>query len=143
VSEALIFKHFGNKEKLLDFIIKDGYKRIVAQIRGMFQDKEPLELIYTVIDLPYKLVWEEPKFWELQYRLLDLDVSIKQHQRFMQPLHALLIKAFKDLGYEKPDKETELMLLFVEAFWKYLIAHRDENKSKFIELQEFFKAKYR
>lgn len=142
VSEALIFKHFGNKEKLLAFVIKEGYKRIVEHNRGIFQDKNPLDLIYTVIELPYKLVWEEPKFWELQYRLLDQEISMKQHERFMQPLHALLIKAFKELGYEQPDKETELMLVFVEAFWKYLIAHRDENKTQFLELQRFFKTKY-
>lgn len=142
VSEALIFKHFGNKEKLLAFIIKEGYKRIVENNRGIFQDKNPLDFIYTVIELPYKLVWEEPQFWELQYRLLDLEISMKQHERFMQPLNALLVKAFKELNYEDPEKETELMLVFVEAFWKYLIAHRDENKSKYLELQRFFKTKY-
>ena len=142
VSEALIFKHFGNKEKLLAFVIKEGYKRIVEHNRGMFQNKEPLDFIYTVIELPYKLVWEEPKFWELQYRLLDLEVSMAQHERFMQPLHAMLVKAFKELKYENPEKETELMLVFVEAFWKYLIAHRDENKAKYLEMQQFFKSKY-
>lgn len=142
VSEALIFKHFGNKEKLLAFIIKEGYKRIVENNRGIFQDKNPLDFIYTVIELPYKLVWEEPQFWELQYRLLDLEISMRQHERFMQPLNALLVKAFKELNYEDPEKETELMLVFVEAFWKYLIAHRDENKNKYLELQRFFKTKY-
>ncbi len=142
VSEALIFKHFGNKEKLLAFIIKEGYKRIVEHNRGIFQDKNPLDFIYTVIELPYKLVWEEPQFWELQYRLLDLEVSMKQHQRFMQPLHAMLVKAFKELKYEHPEKETALMLVFVEAFWKYLIAHRDEPKNRFLEMQQFFKSKY-
>ena len=142
VSEALIFKHFGNKEKLLAFIIKEGYKRIVEHNRGTFQDKDPLAFVNTVIELPYKLVWEEPQFWELQYRLLDLDVSLKQHERFMQPLHAMLVKAFKELGYEHPEKETDLMLVFVEAFWKHLIAHREDNKSKYVELQNFFKTKY-
>ncbi len=142
VSEALIFKHFGNKEKLLAFIIKDGYKRIVEQNRGNFQNKESLDFIFTVIDLPYKLVWEEPQFWELQYRLLDMEVSMKQHERFMQPVHEMLIKTFKELEYEEPEKETELLLVFVEAFWKYLIAHRDEPKSQYIELQNFFKSKY-
>jgi AcrR family transcriptional regulator len=142
VSEALIFKHFGNKEKLLAFVIKEGYKRIVEHNRGTFQDKNPLDFVYTVIELPYKLVWEEPQFWELQYRLLDLDVSMKQHERFMQPLHAMLVKAFKELGYEQPEKETQLMLVFVEAFWKHLIAHRNEPKNSFLELQHFFKSKY-
>ncbi len=142
VSEALIFKHFGNKEKLLAVVIKEGYKRIVERNRGTFQDKDPLSFINTVIELPYKLVWEEPQFWELQYRLLDLEISMKQHERFMQPLHALLVKAFKELGYEDAEKETDLMLVFVEAFWKYLIAHRDENKIRFIELQNFFNTKY-
>jgi hypothetical protein len=60
----------------------------------------------------------------------------------MQPLHAMLVKAFKELKYEHPEKETELMLVFVEAFWKYLIAHRDEPKNRFLELQNFFKSKY-
>lgn len=142
VSEALIFKHFGNKEKLLAFVIKEGYKRIVEHNRGIFQDKDPFAFVNTVIELPYKLVWEEPQFWELQYRLLDLDVSMKQHERFMQPLHAMLVKAFKELEYEHPEKETQLMLVFVEAFWKYLIAHRDEPKSSYLELQNFFKTKY-
>lgn len=142
VSEALIFKHFGNKEKLLGFVIKEGYKRIVEHNRGIFQDKAPLELVYTVIELPYKLVWEEPQFWELQYRLLDMEVSMNQHKRFMQPLHAMLVKAFKELKYEFPEKETELMLVFVEAFWKHLIAHRDDKKSKYLEMQQFFKSKY-
>jgi AcrR family transcriptional regulator len=142
VSEALIFKHFGNKEKLLAFVIKEGYKRIVEHNRGTFQDKNPLDFVYTVIELPYKLVWEEPQFWELQYRLLDLDVSMKQHERFMQPLNAMLVKAFKELGYEQPERETQLMLVFVEAFWKHLIAHRDEPKNDFLELQNFFKSKY-
>ncbi|MFT4060865.1 MAG: TetR/AcrR family transcriptional regulator [Edaphocola sp.] len=142
VSEALIFKHFGNKEKLLAYIIKDGYKRIVENNRGIFQNKAPLDFVFTVIDLPYKLVWEEPQFWELQYRLLDMEISLKQHERFMQPLNAMLVKAFRELGYAQPEKETELMLVFVEAFWKYLIAHRDENKAKYLELQNFFKTKY-
>ena len=143
VSEALIFKHFGNKEKLLAFIIKEGYKRIVEHNRGNFQNKEAIDFIFTVIDLPYKLVWEEPQFWELQYRLLDMEVSMKQHERFMQPVYEMLIKTFKELKYDQPEKETELLLVFVEAFWKYLIAHRDEPKSRYIELQNFFKSKYR
>lgn len=142
VSEALIFKHFGNKERLLSYIIKEGYKRIVEHNRGTFQHKTSIELINTVIELPYKLVWEEPQFWQLQYRLLDMEVSIHHHDRFMQPLKAMLIQCFKELGYKEPEKETELMFVFVEAFWKYLIAHRDENKNKFLELQNFFKTKY-
>src|SRR3954463_16302071 len=73
VSEALIFKHFGSKDKLLETLIKNGYRRIVANNRGMLQyDDRPLEFIHSLLELPAKLVGEEPRFWEMQYRLIDL-----------------------------------------------------------------------
>ena len=49
VSEALIFKHHGSKEKLLDFVIKSGYKRIIQQNRGILLELDPLRLIHNVI----------------------------------------------------------------------------------------------
>src|SRR6476660_8882287 len=73
VSEALIFKYFGSKEKLLDYIIKSGYKRVIEQNRGRLLNNSPLELVYKIIDLPYEMVREEPYFWKLQSRLIDVE----------------------------------------------------------------------
>jgi len=140
VSEALIFRHFGNKEQLLTHIIKSGYKRIVESNRGMLlQGDDPRQFIYKIIDLPYKLVGEEPEFWKLQSRLLHIDISRKQHERFMQPVHALLMSAFSELGYERPELETEFVLLMLEALWKYQAVKSDDHIQ---EMLDFIKTKY-
>ena len=139
VSEALIFKHFGSKEQLLDIIIRSGYKRIIEHNRGWMEERDPLAFIHSVIELPYKLVLEEPHFWKLQSRLADSVTAQKQHERFLQPVPARLTQAFTELGYTDPDKEARLLMLLVEALWKQQAKTNDENLR---ELLDFIKAKY-
>ena len=140
VSEALIFKHFGSKEQLLNYIIKDGYKRIVEHNRGMITSSDPLQLIHRIIDLPHRLVTEEPRFWKLQTRMMDInEMARAQHERFMQPVNALIVKAFKELGYTDPEQETTLLLLITEALWK-TDSFNDHRFSS--TMLAFIKAKY-
>ncbi|MCC3160032.1 TetR/AcrR family transcriptional regulator [Hymenobacter sp. 15J16-1T3B] len=139
VSEALIFKHFGSKDQLLDFVIRSGYKRIIEENRGWLSEQDPLTFIHAVIDLPVKLVQTEPHFWKLQYRLANVESARQQHERFMQPVPALLEKAFKALGYEEPEKEASLLLLLVEALWKIEANKTDEHVR---DMLDFIKRKY-
>src|SRR6188768_3258458 len=61
VSEALIYKHFGSKDELLEDLIKAGYRRIVEHNSGMLNYAgPPLEFVCGLLDLPTKLVTEEP-----------------------------------------------------------------------------------
>jgi AcrR family transcriptional regulator len=137
VSEALIFKHFGSKDKLLETLIRNGYRRIVANNRGMLQyEDRPLDFIHSLLELPAKLVAEEPGFWEMQYRLIDLPASMKEHAHFMQPMHGLLVKAFTKLGYPSPDEETQLLLLLVDAFWKREIVQGNGSTRTLCELMK-------
>lgn len=140
VSEALIFKHFGSKEQLLDFVIRSGYKRIIESNRGFLEGRQPLDFIHSVIELPYKLVSEEPQFWKLQSRLGDNVTATKQHERFLQPMPALLVQAFKFLGYEHPQQETELLMLLIEALWKEEVNKTSEQTQG---LRAFLKSKYK
>ncbi|MGI4872054.1 MAG: TetR/AcrR family transcriptional regulator [Janthinobacterium lividum] len=139
VSEALIFKHFGSKDQLLDFVIRSGYQRIIEHNRGGLTEPDPLTFIHSVIELPYKLVLEEPAFWKLQYRLADHPTAQQQHERFMRPVPGLLINAFQQLGYTEPDKETRLLLLLIEALWKIEANQTDEHVR---EMLDFIKRKY-
>jgi len=139
VSEALIFKHFGNKENLLHHIVKSGYARIIGQNRGMLTETDPLKLIHKVIDLPGKLVKDEPEFWKLQVRLMEIESFQLQYENFLHPVNTILIKAFTDLGYAHPEKETELILLIVEGLWKNQVI---KNDTKIKKLTDFIKWKY-
>ncbi len=140
VSEALIFKHFGNKEMLLHHIIKSGYKRIVEHNRGMLQEKDSLKFIFKIIELPVLLVHEEPAFWKLQTRLMNTDIAKTQYARFIQPVHAMLKQAFTELGYPDPEMETGYILMIVEALWKFQIFQDDDSVNSMLH---FIKTKYK
>jgi AcrR family transcriptional regulator len=140
VSEALIFKHFGNKEQLLVSIITTGYQRVVEHIRGRLAEQDPLLFLHKMIDLPRELVQEEPDFWKLQARLTDVEFARKQHAHFLQPLPGLLQRAFEGLGYAQPKLEAQLLLLLVETFWRLQATGIEPASSEFLE---FIKAKYR
>ncbi|SFS70541.1 TetR/AcrR family transcriptional regulator [Sphingobacterium wenxiniae] len=118
VSEALIFKHFGNKEALLMHLIKAGYRRVLSHHRGMLTYTNPSEFIKNMVLLPSKLVADEPLFWKLQERLSHNLFSRQQHEQFMKPVQPVLTKAFAELGYDKPELETRLLLLIIDMLWK-------------------------
>ncbi|MFD2598157.1 TetR/AcrR family transcriptional regulator [Sphingobacterium corticis] len=118
VSEALIFKHFGNKDRLLSFIIKTGYSRVVMHHKGMMTYKGAKEFLQNMILLPNKLVTEEPLFWKMQERLAHDELSRAQHEHFIKPVQPIILKAFQELGYDKPELETQYLLLIIDMLWK-------------------------
>lgn len=118
VSEALIFKHFENKDKLLFHLIKSGYRRVLLQNKGMLTYNDPKSFLRNMIDLPKKLVSEEPLFWKLQERLSHHDFSKQQHNLFMKSVDMVVNKAFIELGKKEPALETQFLLLVIDTLWK-------------------------
>ncbi len=118
VSEALIFKHFGNKDALLAHLIKSGYRRVLQYHKGMMTYKSAKDFLKNMIFLPSKLVAEEPLFWKLQERLSHIPFSKQQHDQFMKPVQPIIHRAFVELGYENPALETQYLLLIIDMLWK-------------------------
>ena len=118
VSEALIFKHFGNKDNLLSLLIKSGYRRVLQYHRGMMTYRDAKSFLQNMINLPKELVNEDPVFWKMQERLSHHDFSKQQHELFIKPVYPALKRAFTELGYDRPELETQLLLLIIEILWK-------------------------
>lgn len=62
VSEALIFRHFGNKDALLAHIIKSGYRKVLLHHKGMMSYNSAKDFLRNMVQLPSKLVADEPLF---------------------------------------------------------------------------------
>lgn len=139
VSEALIFKHFNSKEGLLNYILKNGYAQVILENKGMFDELNPQELIHKVLDLPRNFINDNPNFWRMQARLIDLEICKAAHERFMQPVHHKLMYAFTELGYPNPKLEMEFLILIVESLW---IKHAKNPEFQSREMIAFIKAKY-
>lgn len=118
VSEALIFKHFGNKDSLLTHLIKSGYRRVLQHHRGMMVYKSAKDFLRNMIFLPSKLVAEEPLFWKMQERLSYVPFSKQQHEQFMKPVQPIIHKAFQELGYAEPELETQFLILVINMLWR-------------------------
>ena len=139
VSEALIFKHFGNKDRLLSFIIKTGYSRVVMHHKGMLTYKGAKDFLRNMILLPSKLVAEEPLFWKMQERLAHDELSRNQHEHFIKPVQSIILKAFQELDYAKPELETQYLLLVIDMLWKKEACGELQNAE---ELTALIEAKY-
>ncbi|GAA4787842.1 hypothetical protein GCM10023231_14980 [Olivibacter ginsenosidimutans] len=134
VSEALIFKHFENKDKLLFHLIKSGYRRVLLQNKGMLTYHDAKSFLRHMIELPQKLVSEEPLFWKLQERLSHHEFSRQQHMLFMKPVHPIITRAFTDLKIENPILETQFLLLLIDSLWKKEAAGEIDNLQEIVAL---------
>jgi AcrR family transcriptional regulator len=130
VSEALLFKYFQSKEKLFEYLIKQGFRRIVEANRGILTEQNPRVLIENVIDLPYKLVHDEPDFWKMQDKEFNRPLVQKYFQRFMSPIDSLLQQAFKDVGADDAEMTTQLLLLIIQSLWRNLLYEHDSHLQK-------------
>ena len=140
VSEGLIFKHYQNKITLLEEILKAGYRRITDKSKGLLTEDDPEILIANILDMPLKLVEEERSFWKMQFRLIDDAISQKHHTRYTQSVRVKLVDAFKELGYDEPELESEILMLIVEGLWRLFLTNGD--KAHFQRMLDLLKSKY-
>ncbi len=62
VSEGLLFKHFGNKQGLLEALLKEGEERVVVLTLPITSEEDPLEALRKYIELPFNMPEEAYNF---------------------------------------------------------------------------------
>lgn len=141
-SEALIFRHFGTKDNLLEGIIKKGYQEALKFTNIFLAHKDPKEFLTKMISLPHALVDSNFDFWKMQYKILPLNPIAQQyHSNFMKPSGDQLTEAFKQLEYAHPVEESDVLLLIIDGIWKSYASERlTYERCKVLE--EFLKKKY-
>ena len=139
VSEGLIFRHFGNKDGLLDAIIKEGEEQAKILFADIVLETEPKEVIRKFFELTSKFVNTKDRedFWKLQYKIKWEMEIYGEHK--MEPLQLALTNAFKKLGYEKPELEAKLLLINMDGLATRFYLQKNFNVT---ELVEFMHSKY-
>jgi AcrR family transcriptional regulator len=113
VSEGLIFRHFGNKEGLLQAILDEGERRMKALFVDIVMETDPNEVIRKTILMTSKVDVSDYDFWKLQFKLKwELEIS---GDKKMEPLKMALTNAFRKLNYDEPELEAQLILLFIDG----------------------------
>lgn len=113
VSEGLIFRHYTNKEGLLQAILDEGERRIKVLFVDIVMENDPSEVIRKTIELTTRIEKSDYDFWKLQFKLKwELEVSGDEK---MEPLKMALANAFSKLDYKDPEMEAGLILLFLDG----------------------------
>lgn len=143
VSEGLIFRHFANKQGLLDAIVDLGLKDAESFVTQLTKIQSPNEILSVALELPKYLVGKQREFWKLHYSLKyqspDFAEKYKGNDLFVK-LTTVLEKAFIELKYEHPRQEAALFLLIIGGLFSYLVNDRSEEQE---EMVHFVKTKYR
>ena len=137
VSEGLIFRHFGNKEGLLQAILDEGEKRLKTLFVDIVMESDPKEVIRKSIEMTSKVDKSDYDFWKLQFKLKwELEVSGDEK---MEPLKMALTNAFQKLNYESPELEANLIILFIDALGSAVLKGSSLNAA---DMTQFLLQKY-
>jgi AcrR family transcriptional regulator len=113
VSEGLIFKHFKNKEGLLEAIINYGMEKASVYFSEVILISEPKKRIKKAISLPFTIDPNDNQFWKLMYAL-KWQRSEYQTSAFVL-FRASLVDAFEQLGYDNPEMEATLIEVIIDG----------------------------
>lgn len=143
VSEGLIFRHFTNKEGLMDAILALSEERMERQVKSIVTLTDPLAKIYAVIDLPVKLFSEEREFWKLQFSLKwqkkYKGQSYRPSGHYLELVN-VITDAFRQLAYAEPEKEVNLLIMLLDGLSNQLM---QQPSDEFIQSTlPFLKSKY-
>lgn len=137
VSEGLIFRHFKNKEGLLDAILEQSQLAAKKMLSEVVMTSEPKELIKKTIELPFAIERSEYEVWRLIYALKWQ--TDRYDSSFQEPVKAALIHAFKKLDYLNPEAEAELIFMFIDGAATAFLLHEPDGKG---DILKALKAKY-
>jgi len=132
VSEGLIFRHFGNKEGLLQAILEEGQNKLKTLFVDIVMETEPKEVIRKAIEMTGKIDKSDYNFWKLQFKLKwELEIS---SDKKMEPLNMALTNAFRKLNYESPELEAQLITLFIDGLGSSVLKGSSINPNEMIQL---------
>lgn len=137
VSEGLIFRHFGNKEGLLEAILKQGEERGQKFLASIVLESEPRRIIEKMLEFPFEVAKHEKEYWKLLYMLKWQMAGKSSHVK--GPLLRALVHAFSELEYEEPEQEARLMLVYLDGIAHLLLA---DEEGELEGLLPFLKKKY-
>lgn len=134
VSEGLIFRHFKNKDGLLDAILKMGEEKAKVLFAPVVFETEPKLVIAKIIDITLNLSHNEIdfEFWKLQYKIKW--ETEKYNEQKLEAVQMALANAFKKLGYTSPEEEALLLLLVIDGLATRLCLQKNFNPQGVINL---------
>ncbi len=136
VSEGLIFRHFGNKDGLLEAILKLGEERARVLFADIVLESDPKEVIRKTLNLGQNMSKNpvEADFWKLQFKIKWEMEEYGAHK--MEPMVMALTAAFTKLGYVEPDMEAHMLLHVLDGMAARFYLQKDFDMASHVTFME-------
>lgn len=131
VSEGLIFRHFKNKEGLLEAVLAQSAQAGRQMLGEVAMTNEPKELIRKLLELPFNIEKNQYEMWRLTYALKWQ--TDKYDSSIFDPIKLLLKDAFTKLGYSDPEAEVELVFMYIDGAATAFLLHEPSNKQSILK----------
>lgn len=133
VSEGLIFRHFTNKDGLLEAIVNEGEERFKMLYADIVLENDAKKIILKTIHMAKSITAnkEDMSFWKLQYKLKwELDIY---DAKKIEPLERSLSMAFEELKFRDPKMEAKLLLTLLDGLATRLFLDADFDLDEAID----------
>jgi AcrR family transcriptional regulator len=137
VSEGLIFRHFGNKQGLLDALVADVEIRLQTVFGPVLFGTEPQAVIHQIINIPFQVDSSDYNYWKLQF-MLKWEPTYNKPGK-MQPLLDKMTWAFQELGAVDPEMEARLLNSIIDNLAIMLVRNELPDTEAY---QQFLLHKY-
>lgn len=134
VSEGLIFRHFKNKEGLLNAIMEMANEHMGRNMGAIMMVSDPKELLNKLFGMLFSVKKSEEELWKLMYAL-KWQMDNYDASKY-DPLKLVLNNAFTQLGYNDPKAETELVLMIMDGAMTSFLLHPPTNKADILKALE-------
>ncbi len=138
VSEGLIFRHFKNKNGLLDSTINEIELRVNQLLQPILNEENPKKVIRKTIELLFNIDENDLKCLKLQ---LKLKWELDNHEiETLESLKPCLKKAFAKLRYRTPELETEYLIQHLNGLTAAIIKDsiNDKKTAKVFLLRKYY-----
>ncbi len=125
VSEGLIFRHFSNKEVLLQSILDQIVEQINKSIEVILKIEHPRVLLKQFMSIPFQFKKQDELSWRflLSHQWRNFDTF----QNLMNTIEVRITQAFKILDREDPKTDAQCYLAFFNAIITVVLTQKTPN----------------
>ena len=131
VSEGLIFRHFENKDGLLQAILDQGKAATQQIFTEVVMTKDPKERIRKMLEIPFRIPREQYEMWRLIYALKWQ--TNRYEEDYQHAVRLVLKDAFEVLGYANPNEEVELVFMVIDGAATSFLLHEPKEKNAILQ----------
>ena len=138
VSEGLIFRHFKDKQGLLNHLVSvwnDQFQVRITEIRSI---EKPEQRIQAVMEMPFLINESDFPYWKLVFSLRWQNSELISE--YMLILKEMLEDALKELKYTDAVSEADLIMAYFDGFISTVVLRNDQDLSS--RLLHTLKKKY-